>query len=236
MQFLTTVEDGTKDFVPLSWEVRLKIMKGFANGLAFLHEFSPQKYVHGNLKPNNILLGLNMEPYISDFGVGRLANITGGSPFLQSDRVADEKTRSQQTGVVVSPIISKGSLYQAPEMLKTLKPSQKWDVYSYGVILLELISGRSPLVLLEAAGMDLVQWVHLCIEQEKTLSDMLDPFLAQAFDREDDAIIVLKIALACVQANPEKRPTMRYIADSLKGLNTKGRRSQKENKIFISNM
>ncbi|XP_064999940.1 receptor protein kinase-like protein ZAR1 isoform X1 [Musa acuminata AAA Group] len=209
---------GTRNSAPLSWEVRLKIMKGIAKGLAFLHEFSPKKYVHGDLKPNNVLLGLDMEPYISDFGVGRLANIAGGSPFLQSDRIADEKTQSQQSDVAFGPVISRGSCYQAPEALKTLKPSQKWDVYAYGVILLELISGRSPLVLLETMEMDLVCWIQFCIEEKKPLLDVLDPFLAQELDREDEIITVLKIALACVQADPEKRPSMRHATDTIQRL------------------
>ncbi|XP_010922469.1 receptor protein kinase-like protein ZAR1 [Elaeis guineensis] len=206
---------GTMAFTPLSWDVRLKIMKGIAKGLTFLHEFSPKKYVHGDLKPNNVLLGLNMEPYISDFGLGRLANIAGGSPLLQSDRIAAEKTPNQQSDVTSSPFLTRGSCYHAPEALKTLKPSQKWDVYSYGVILLEMISGRSPLVLLETLEMDLVRWVQFCIEEKKPLLDVLDPSLAREIDREDEIIALLKIALACVQANPEKRPSMRHVVDAL---------------------
>lgn len=206
------------NFAPLSWEVRLKIMKGIANGLAFLHEFSPKKYVHGDLKPNNVLLGSDMEPHISDFGVGRLANIAGGSPFLQSDRIAAEKTQNQQQDVALSSIISKGSCYQAPEALRTLKPSQKWDVYSYGVILLELISGRSPVFLLETLAMDLVCWIRFCIEERKPLSDVLDPSLSQNLDRQEEIIAALKIALACVQATPEKRPSMRYVHETLERL------------------
>ncbi|THU71900.1 hypothetical protein C4D60_Mb04t06390 [Musa balbisiana] len=209
---------GTGDSAPLSWEVRLKIMKGVAKALAFLHEFSPKKYVHGDLKPNNVLLGLNMEPYISDFGVGRLANLAGGSPFLQSDRVFAETTASQQSDVAFGRIITEGSCYQAPEVLRTMKPSQKWDVYSYGVILLELISGKSPLVLLETTEMDLVHWVQFCIEEKRSLLDVLDPFLAQEIDREDEIVSVLKIALACVQANPEMRPSMWHVADTLERL------------------
>ncbi|CAL9089238.1 unnamed protein product [Musa acuminata var. zebrina] len=209
---------GTRNSTPLSWEVRLKIMKGIAKGLAFLHEISPKKYVHGDLKPNNVLLGPDMEPYISDFGVGHLANIAGGSPFLQSDRIAVEKIQGQHSDVAFGPIMSKGSGYQAPEASMMLKPSQKWDVYSFGVILLELISSRSPLVLLETVEMDLVSWFHLCIEEKKPLSDVLDPFLAQELDTEDEIIAVLKIALVCVQANPEKRPSMRHVTDTLERL------------------
>ncbi|XP_020099066.1 receptor protein kinase-like protein ZAR1 [Ananas comosus] len=206
---------GVIAFTPLLWDVRLKIMQGIARGLAFLHEFSPKKYVHGDLRPNNVLLGMDMEPYISDFGLGRLANIAGGSPFLQSDRMAAEKTPTQQSDISVSPLVSKGSFYQAPEALKTLKPSQKWDVYSYGVILLEMISGRSPVVLLETLEIDLVRWVQSCIEEKKPLADVLDPSLSREVDREDEMIAVLKIALACVQANPERRPTMRHVVDTL---------------------
>ncbi|TVT98276.1 hypothetical protein EJB05_56407, partial [Eragrostis curvula] len=210
---------GTMTFTPLPWEARLNIMKGVAKGMSFLHEFSPKKYVHGDLRPNNVLLGTNMEPYISDFGLGRLANIAGGSPYAQSDRVGLEKGQSHQSDASVSPLVSKGSCYQAPEALKTLKPSQKWDVYSYGVVLLEMITGRSPAVLLETMQMDLVQWVQFCIEEKKPSADVLDPFLARDSEREDEMIAVLKVALACVQANPERRPSMRHVADTLERLN-----------------
>lgn len=87
---------------------RLKISKGIAKGLAFLHEFSPKEYFHGDLKPSNVLLGLNMEAHIS-------------YPFLQSARMAVEETQNQQPDFAFSPITSQGSCYQAPEALKTLK-------------------------------------------------------------------------------------------------------------------
>ncbi|CAL4970147.1 unnamed protein product [Urochloa decumbens] len=208
----------TMTFTPLPWEARLKIMKGVAKGISFLHEFSPKKYVHGDLRPNNVLLGTNMEPYISDFGLGRLANIAGASPIAQSDRVGLEKAQSQQSDASVSPLVSKGSCYQAPEALKTLIPSQKWDVYSYGVVLLEMITGRLPAVLLETMQMDLVQWVQFCIEDKKPSAHVLDPFLARDSEREDEMIAVLKIALACVQANPERRPSLRHVAETLERL------------------
>lgn len=207
------------EFQPLSWDIRLTIMRGIAKGLAHLHEVSPKKYVHGDLKPNNILLGLKMEPYISDFGVGRLANIAGGSPLLhQSSRMATDKPQSDAS---MSPMTAIALCYQAPEALKTLRPSQKWDVYSFGVILLELISGCSPIVLMETSEMDLVRWVQLCIEEERPLADVLDPSLSHELDaREDEIIAVLKVALTCVQANPEKRPAMRNVLDALEKLSS----------------
>lgn len=112
--------------------------------MVYLHEFSPKKYVHGDLKPNNILLDHNTEPRISDFGLGRLANITGGSPTVHSNRMAQEKHPKSTTSDMstVASMAMSGSFYQAPEALKTMKPSQKWDIYSFGVVLLEMITGR----------------------------------------------------------------------------------------------
>ncbi|GAB4840327.1 Zygote arrest protein 1 [Ancistrocladus abbreviatus] len=217
---------GMASVTPILWSVRLKIMKGVAKGLVYLHEFSPKKYVHGDLKPSNVLLGWNMEAKISDFGLGRLANIAGGSPTLQSRRMTSEKPppQRQQTSNAASevPSISAAnaavSYYQAPEALKAIKPSQKWDVYSYGVILLEMITGRSPLVQVGTSEMDLVQWIQHCMDEKKPLLDVLDPFLAQVADTEDQIVAVLKIAMACVNANPEKRPLMRHVSDALERL------------------
>lgn len=208
-------------FTPLSWSVRLKIIKGIAKGLVYLHEFSPKKYVHGDLKPNNILLGHNMEPHVSDFGLGRLANIAGGSPTLQSSRMPAEKAQERQQKSVSTDVATTnsssnlGSYYQAPEAFKVVKPSQKWDVYSYGVILLEMITGRTPVVHVGSSEMDLVHWIQLCIEEKKPLADVLDPYLVPDADKEEEIIAVLKIAMACVHSSPERRPTMRHISDAL---------------------
>lgn len=211
-------------FTPLSWSVRLKIMRGIARGLVYLHEFSPKKYVHGDLKPNNILLEQNMEPHISDFGLGRLANIAGGSPTLQSSRMTSEKPQERQQKsstsdtTTVASSTTLGSCYIAPEALKMVKPSQKWDVYSYGVILLEMITGRMPMVQVGSSEMDLVHWIQLCIEEKKPLSEVLDPYLVQDADKDDEIIAVIKIAMACIQTSPEKRPTMRHVSDALERL------------------
>ncbi|XP_010554434.1 PREDICTED: receptor protein kinase-like protein ZAR1 [Tarenaya hassleriana] len=198
---------GSDSFTPLTWSMRLRIAKGIAKGLAYLHEFSPKKYVHGDVKPSNILLGHDMEPKISDFGVMRLANIAGGSssPRLQSSRRHGKSISSDFTA-------SSGSYYMAPEALKTVKPSQKWDVYSYGVILLEVITGRSPLVQVGTSEMDIVRWFQLCVDEKKPLSDVLDPCLV---DKEDEILAVLKIAMACLNSSPEKRPSMRHVSDTL---------------------
>ncbi|XP_051146095.1 receptor protein kinase-like protein ZAR1 [Andrographis paniculata] len=223
-------KSGLATFTPLSWLARVRVMKGVAKGLAYLHEYSPKKYVHGDLKPSNILLGHDMEPKISNFGLGRLANIAGGSPTLQSIRIGAPKKpeRAQQSSTtttatsdvltIASASASFPSYYQAPESLKVVKPSQKWDVYSFGMILLEMLTGRAPLVQVGNTEMDLVQWMQLCIEEKKPVSDVLDRNLAPDADKEEEMIAVLKIAMACTQTVPERRPSMRHVADALERL------------------
>lgn len=215
---------GMVSFTLLSWSVRLKIMKGVAKGLVYLHDYSPKKYVHGDLKPSNILLGQNLEALISDFGLGRLANIAGGTPILESSRMPSEKIpkrpqdNAPSEAAIINSAANLGSPYQAPEALKVVKPSQKWDVYSYGVILLEMISGRPPIVQVGTSEMVLVHWIQLCIEEKTPFSEVLDPYLAQDADREEEMIAVLKIAMACIQSSPERRPAMRHVSDALERL------------------
>lgn len=200
-------------------------MKGLAKGLVYLHEYSPKKYVHGDLKPSNVLLGHDMEPKISDFGLGHLANIAGAhSP----NRAVLEKRHHRQQSSTSSEIVQTiaCSNYQAPEVLKAMKPpSQKWDVYSYGIILVEMITGRSPNVQLGNSEMELVQWMQLCIQEKRPLSDILDSYLIQDVDKEDEkkeeVMAVLKIAMPCVQSSPDRRPSMRNVADALETLGLK---------------
>ncbi|CAA7036396.1 unnamed protein product [Microthlaspi erraticum] len=192
-------------FKPLSWEVRLKIMRGIARGLLYLHEFSPKKYVHGSLKLSNILLGEDMEPRISDFGLMHLSSIAG---TLEP---------TNKNGSSIGPSANLSSFYQAPEAMKaTVKPSQKWDVYSFGVILLEMITGRLPIVFVGKSEMEIVKWIQMCIDEKKEMSDVLDPYLVpDDAEIEEEVIAVLKIAMACVNSSPEKRPAMKHIADAL---------------------
>lgn len=163
-----------------------------------------------------------MTPHISNFGLARLVNIAGGSPTVRSSHIAEEKPQEKQLKSATSEAStfssSMSTYYQAPEAFKVVKPSQKWDVYSYGVILLEMITGRLPIVQVGASEMDLVQWIQLCIEEKKPLSDVIDPSLAPDDDADEEIIAVLKIALACVQNSPERRPAMRHVCDGLSRL------------------
>lgn len=199
------------------------IIKGIARGLVYLHEFSPKKYVHGDLKPTNILLGTNMEPYIADFGLGKLANTTRGSPVVQwNQQRVEEHQYYQPSEVSFNTRLSSGSYYQAPEVMKLLKPSQKWDIYSFGVIVLEMVTGRSPIEVLGSFEMDIVRWTRQNVDESKPLSEVLDPVVAQEPGCEEEIGAVLRTALACAHANPERRPSMRSVSDAVEKIANAG--------------
>nr|BAF01034.1 hypothetical protein [Arabidopsis thaliana] len=197
---------GSVSCKQLTWTVRLKILRGIAKGLTYIHEFSPKRYVHGHINTSNILLGPNLEPKVSGFGLGRIVDT---SSDIRSDQISPMETSS--------PILSRESYYQAPEAAsKMTKPSQKWDVYSFGLVILEMVTGKSPV----SSEMDLVMWVESASERNKPAWYVLDPVLARDRDLEDSMVQVIKIGLACVQKNPDKRPHMRSVLESFEKLVT----------------
>lgn len=204
-------------FRPLSWPTRLKVIRGIAKGLAFLHEFSPRRYVHGDIRPSNILLGEGMEARISDFGLSRLTGITEESSLSVQWDQSTNGTPQQSSPYELTPIhaILNRSCYQAPEASKGRKPTQKWDVYSYGVTVLEIISGKFPVFQVGSLEMNLVQWIQLILEDTKRVTDVLDPFLVNNLGDECEMVDVLEIALSCIHKSPDKRPAMKHVCDSL---------------------
>lgn len=198
----------------LSWPTRLRIAKGIARGLAYLHECSPRKFVHGNIKPSNILLDNEFQPYISDFGLNRLIEITGNNP---------------STGGLIggafpymkSHYLEQANNYRAPEArLFGNKPTQKLDVYSFGVVLLELLTGKSSELSSAAAStsaevLNLVNWARKGSEDENPLTDMVDPLLLKEVHAKKEVLAVFQIALACTDEDPEIRPRMKIVSENL---------------------
>ena len=204
-----------------SLEVRLRIARGVARGLAYIHE---KKGVHGNLKPSNILLSADLEPWIGDFGLDRLLSgeaiyrSTGASARLFGSKRSMHSTSSlpdlsQMPGPGASPCGSASAAsaataappYQAPECLKNLRPNAKWDVYSFGMVLLELLSGRVY------SEVELCQWhAGFVVEERSRVLRMTDPTLRSEADGKEDALLgCFKLAFACCAMAPSKRPAMR---------------------------
>lgn len=204
----------------LLWSTRLKIAKGTARGLAYLHECSPRKFVHGDIKPSNILLDNELQPYISDFGLNRLINITGNNPSSSDGFIGGAFSYLKS----VQP--ERTNNYRAPEArVPNNRPTQKWDVYSFGVVLLELLTGKSPELSSPSTSTstevgDLVRWVRKGFEEEILLSDMVDPMLLQEVHAKKEVLAVFHIALACTEADPEVRPRMKTVKENLERIGT----------------
>lgn len=196
----------------LPLEVRFKIAKGVARGLAFIHG---KKHVHGSIKPNNILLNLDMEPIISDFGLDRLVlgnnsnKASSSSRHFSSQRFASTTQDLSINGsshYAPSNSSAASSLpYQAPESLNTPKPSPKWDVYSFGIVLLELLTGRV------FSDGDLSQWTAGSIMEDKNrVLRLADVAIRTNVEVKEDAILAcLKLGFSCASFAPQKRPSMK---------------------------
>lgn len=177
----------------------------------YIHEYSSRKYIHGNLKSSKILLDDELLPHISGFGLTRLVQ---GYPKLPDHSLS---TNVQSFATRLS---APQAAYLAPEARASssgYKPSQKCDVYSFGVVLLELLTGRLPDgSSSENEGEELVSVVRKWHKEGRSLAEILDPKLLQhelAADRQ--AVAAIRVALNCTDMDPEMRPRMRSVSDSL---------------------
>ncbi|XP_030460795.1 LRR receptor-like serine/threonine-protein kinase RGI1 [Syzygium oleosum] len=177
----------------LDWELRYQILIGAAQGLAYLHHDCVPPIVHRDIKANNILIGLEFEPYIADFGLAKL--VDNGDFARSSNTVA-------------------GSYgYIAPEYGYMMKITEKSDVYSYGVVVLEVLTGKQPIDPTIPDGLHIVDWVR----QKRGGIELLDPNLLSRPESEvEDMRQVLGIAMLCVSPSPDERPTMKDVAAMLK--------------------
>ncbi|XP_059668045.1 lectin-domain containing receptor kinase VI.3-like [Cornus florida] len=179
----------------LSWDQRYNILKGIASGLLYLHEEWEKVVIHRDVKSSNVLIDAEMNGRLGDFGLARLY---------------DHGKVSHTTNIV-------GTIgYIAPELAQTGKASTSSDVFAYGVLLLEVASGRGPIVT-DAHGesFTLVDWVIECLQMGRIL-DAADPKLSSNFVVEEMEL-VLRLGLICCHPKPEARPTMRQVTRYLAG-------------------
>ncbi|XP_059453068.1 probable serine/threonine-protein kinase At1g01540 [Corylus avellana] len=178
---------------PLTWEIRMNIILGTAKGLTYLHEGLEPKVVHRDIKSSNILLDKQWNPKVSDFG---LAKLLGSEMSYVTTRVM-------------------GTFgYVAPEYASTGMLNERSDVYSFGILLMEIISGRNPVDYSRPAGeVNLVEWLKTMVTN-RNAEGVLDPTLpekpsSRALKR------ALLVALRCVDPNAQKRPKMGHVIHML---------------------
>ncbi|KAL9237003.1 hypothetical protein vseg_011597 [Gypsophila vaccaria] len=182
---------------PLDWPTRKRIALGSARGLSYLHDHCDPKIIHRDVKAANILLDEEFEAVVGDFGLAKLM---------------DYKDTHVTTAV-------RGTIgHIAPEYLSTGKSSEKTDVFGYGIMLLELITGQRAFDLARLANDDdvmLLDWVKGLLK-EKKLEMLVDPDLQTNYiDTEVEQLI--QVALLCTQGNPLDRPKMSDVVRMLEG-------------------
>lgn len=180
----------------------------------YIHEYSPRKYVHGNLKSTKILLDDELQPYISSFGLARL--VSGTSKFTTSTSKKQYLNQTIVSSTIGSRVSPPSNCYLAPEArVFGTKYSQKSDVYSFGIILMELLTGRLPNAGPENDGKGLESLVRKVFREERPLSEIIDPALLSEVYAKKQVVSVFHIALNCTELDPEVRPRMKTVSESL---------------------
>ncbi|XP_050375628.1 LRR receptor-like serine/threonine-protein kinase FEI 2 [Argentina anserina] len=176
----------------LDWDARLNIIMGAAKGLAYLHHDCSPRIIHRDIKSSNILLDGNLEARVSDFGLAKL--------------LEDEESH-------ITTIVAGTFGYLAPEYMQSGRATEKTDVYSFGVLVLEVLSGKRPT---DAAfiekGLNIVGWLNFLITEDRQ-RDIVDSQCEGVQAESLDAL--LSVAIQCVSSSPEDRPTMHRVVQLL---------------------
>ncbi|XP_027175882.1 LOW QUALITY PROTEIN: proline-rich receptor-like protein kinase PERK1 [Coffea eugenioides] len=185
---------------PIDWPTRMKIALGSAKGLAYLHEDCHPKIIHRDIKAANILLDLNFEAKVADFGLAKFS----------SDVNTHVSTRVMGTFG-----------YLAPEYASSGKLSDKSDVFSFGVVLLELITGRRPVDSNQSFMDDsLVDWARPLLTRaldDENFDQLTDARLRNDDYNKNEMARVAACAAACVRHSARRRPRMSQVVRALEG-------------------
>lgn len=196
-RYLRETRNGRNGGSKLPWSVRYKVATGVAEAVRYLHNGTERCVVHRDIKPSNILLSSRKSPKLCDFGLATWTSAPS-VPFLC-------KTVKGTFG------------YLAPEYFQHGKVSDKTDVYAFGVVLLELITGRRPIESKRGAGEEnLVLWAKPLLQQG-SIEKLLDPRIKFTERNLDQIARMIQAADACINNEESKRPNIDVIISILNG-------------------
>ncbi|XP_078430554.1 proline-rich receptor-like protein kinase PERK3 isoform X2 [Wolffia australiana] len=180
---------------PLDWAARVKIAMGAARGLRYLHEDCRVGFVHHDVRPSNILLTHDFQPLVGDYGLGRWMTEVNGTDLRMIGKFG----------------------YLAPEYIESGAMTEKADIYAFGVVLLELITGRRAVDMGRAKGQQLLSdWARPSLTTPSALGRILDPWLDPS-QTARQATAMATAASLCLRRDPLVRPTMSQVIRILEG-------------------
>ncbi|KAK2999256.1 hypothetical protein RJ639_024228, partial [Escallonia herrerae] len=194
--FYQLVFEGPEELrLNLDWATRQKICVGIARGLTYLHEESRLKIVHRDIKATNVLLDRDLNPKISDFGLAKL----------------DEEESTH-----ISTRIAGTYGYMAPEYAMRGYLTDKADVYSFGIVALEIVSGRSNTTHQKKDDGFFLLDQALVLKSNGKLMELVDPRLESQYD-EEEVMTMIDVALLCTNVSSAVRPSMSSVVSMLEG-------------------
>lgn len=186
----------------MDWAKRVKIAIGAARGIAYLHEDCHPRIIHRDIKSSNILLDYNFEARVSDFGLAKLC---------------------QDANTHVTTRVMGTFGYMAPEYASSGKLTEKSDVFSFGVVLLELITGRKPVDASRPLGEEsLVEWARPLLShalESEQFDELVDPRLEKNYV-DSEMFRLIEVAAACVRHSSAKRPQMGQVVRAFDSMAT----------------
>ncbi|KAK9994969.1 hypothetical protein SO802_024672 [Lithocarpus litseifolius] len=177
-------EEGAKE---LDWATRVQVVKGVAYALSYMHCDCVPPIIHRDISSKNILLSSDLEAYVSDFGIAKIL-----------------KPNSSNWTTIAGTYG-----YLAPELTYTMAVTEKCDIYSFGVLVLEVLMGKHP-------G-ELITNLHYSTSTSIPLKDVLDDRLSPPTSQKivDELALMQSLSLSCLSAAPQSRPTMRSVCRQL---------------------
>ncbi|GLT27141.1 hypothetical protein SLA2020_021670 [Shorea laevis] len=190
--------DDSREELTLNWETRLSIINGVAQALEYLHYGSQKRVLHRDIKSSNIMLDSEFNAKLGDFGLARTVQDKG-------------KTHHSTVEIAGTPG------YMAPETFLISRATVETDVYSFGVLLLEVVCGRKPGNQNEedTYNRSIVNWIWDLYKKGRIV-DVADPRMEGKFG-EEEMECVLILGLACCHPNPNYRPSMKTVLQVLTG-------------------